>query len=37
VKKKVLIVDANSLVREVAKEVIEEKNDLLVSEATNGK
>ena len=37
VKKKVLIVDDDSLVREVTKEVVEEKNDLEVSEATNGK
>ena len=36
-KKKVLIADDNSLVREVIKEVVEEKNGLEVSEATNGK
>lgn len=36
-KKKVLIVDDNELVREVTKEIIKSKNDLQTSEATNGK
>ena len=36
-KKKVLIVDDNELVREVTKEIIESKNDLQTCKATNGK
>jgi YesN/AraC family two-component response regulator len=36
-KKKVLIVDDDSLIREVTKEVVEEENDFEVSEASNGK